>query len=74
MPGYKWNDRRIQVVELVAGGWLTGLEIAAKVGIGDRQLRALEEHPGVPGRVEEYLAACRVRLIKVAGKDWLHPR
>jgi transposase-like protein len=71
MPAYGWNEQRIQAAALVAAGRLTDLEIAAEVGVSDRQLRRWKRIPEFRARVEANLAAYRAFLGEEDEKDWL---
>jgi hypothetical protein len=59
MAVYRWYERRTDAAELVASGRLTDLEISAKTGISDRQLRRWKHIPEFRARVEEYVEARR---------------
>jgi hypothetical protein len=50
------------------GGWLTDLEIAAKVGISDRQLPRWKRTPEFEAGVEEHRKNYREILMKEAGQ------
>lgn len=71
MPVYGWNEQRIQAAQHVASGRLTDLEIAAEVGISDRQLRRWKRIPEFRARVEQQLAAYSAFLDEEDEKDWL---
>lgn len=69
MPGYQWNEQRTQAAELVYVGRLTDLEIAAKVGISDRQLRRWKRMPEFQARLQEHMEAYNVLRMTAREKE-----
>jgi hypothetical protein len=64
VPGFRWDGRRDEAAELVAGGWLTDRAIAAKLGIHVATLERWKQRPEFRVRVEGIVAAYRDELAR----------
>jgi hypothetical protein len=51
-PPFRWGKARLEAAQLLAEDELTDLEIAARAGVSDRQLRRWKQAPAFRARVE----------------------
>lgn len=79
-PAFAWTQQRIQAAQLLAEDELTDAEIAAKVGIGARQLYEWKARSEFAARVDSIVAALgdRLKRYAIARKSrrlaWLNDR
>jgi cell pole-organizing protein PopZ len=64
---FRWSEQKAEAAVLVAEDRLTDRQIAARVGIADRQFYRWKDHPAFLARVDEHVkrmdAACARRAI-----------
>jgi uncharacterized protein YjcR len=66
---FRWDARREEAADLVAGDWITDREIAAKVGIHVVTLERWKQRPEFRARVEAIVEARCAELWRRAHGD-----
>jgi hypothetical protein len=61
---FRWDARREEAADLVAGDWLTDRAIAAKLGIHVATLERWKQRREFKARVDEHVSAYRERLMR----------
>jgi hypothetical protein len=62
---FRWSATRIRAAVLVAEDRLTDIEIAAEVGVSERQLERWKGHPEFAARVDAHVKAADAKIARL---------